>query len=198
VSTPNKRAYTDVPQYKNPFHMHELYFDEFKGLLERHFGHVEFLGQRVYCNSNIWPIRPGDNVRLLEHVIERQAQEFVLVDGAVSFQGKGFQLHYNMPADKVTREEKPLLFACGCGMLIDRLFLDAGRWDEGAFASYEDVELGGFSGVLGGNAPEGVSGFPLDPQKDSRMLDGAVGEEQARPHRGAARARASPRAIQVR
>ena len=33
VSTPNKRTYSDETQFSNPFHLHELYFDEFKELL---------------------------------------------------------------------------------------------------------------------------------------------------------------------
>jgi GT2 family glycosyltransferase len=83
-------------------------------------------------------------------ILDWSGRSIDFVDGAVSFQGKGFQLHYNVPADKVTREEKPLLFACGCAMLIDRaVFLDAGRWDEGAFAYYEDVELGWRLNLLG-------------------------------------------------
>ena len=32
VSTPNKTVYTDEPQFNNPFHVHELYFDEFREL----------------------------------------------------------------------------------------------------------------------------------------------------------------------
>lgn len=72
------------------------------------------------------------------------------VDGAVNFQGKGFQLNYDAPADSLTLEEKPLLFACGCAMLIDRaVFLEAGKWDEGTFAYYEDVELGWRLNLLG-------------------------------------------------
>src|SRR6266702_2940682 len=34
VSTPNKRLYTDEPHFNNPFHVHEVYFDEFKAELE--------------------------------------------------------------------------------------------------------------------------------------------------------------------
>jgi GT2 family glycosyltransferase len=65
------------------------------------------------------------------------------VDGAVNFEGKGFQLQYGEPASGVTLEEKPLLFACGCAMLIDRgVLAEAGGWDAGAFAYYEDLELG--------------------------------------------------------
>ncbi len=72
------------------------------------------------------------------------------VDGALNFQGKGFQLDYGAPVDRLTPEEKPLLFACGCAMLVDRAVLaDVGGWDEGAFAYYEDVELGWRLHVLG-------------------------------------------------
>ncbi len=43
-----------------------------------------------------------------------------------------------------------MLFACGCAMLVHRaVFVDAGRWDEGTFAYYEDVELGWRLNLLG-------------------------------------------------
>lgn len=45
ISTPNKRTYspnTAVPE--NPFHVKELYLDEFDELLKRHFGKVEMWG----------------------------------------------------------------------------------------------------------------------------------------------------------
>ena len=72
------------------------------------------------------------------------------VDGALNFQGKGFQLDYGAPVERLTPEEKPLLFACGCAMLVDRAVLaEVGGWDEGAFAYYEDVELGWRLHVLG-------------------------------------------------
>ena len=72
------------------------------------------------------------------------------VDGALNFQGKGFQLEYGTPVERLTPEEKPLLFACGCAMLVDRAVLaEGGGWDQGAFAYYEDVELGWRLHVLG-------------------------------------------------
>ena len=72
------------------------------------------------------------------------------VDGAVNFQGKGFQLHYDAPVDSIALDEKPLLFACGCAVLIDRgVFMSTGQWDEGTFAYYEDVELGWRLNLLG-------------------------------------------------
>ncbi len=72
------------------------------------------------------------------------------VDGALNFQGKGFQLDYGVPVAYLTPEERPLLFGCGCAMLVDRTVLaEIGAWDEGAFAYYEDVELGWRLHVLG-------------------------------------------------
>ena len=53
ISTPNKAVYTDEPQYQNPFHLKELYFDEFKTLLSCYFKNVHFLGQRIYTVSNV-------------------------------------------------------------------------------------------------------------------------------------------------
>ena len=80
VSTPNKTVYTDEPQYNNPFHVHELYFDEFRELLEKHFKSVRFLGQRIYCNSNIWPVFSGGDNKVVEYVMDRNPKEFVFVE----------------------------------------------------------------------------------------------------------------------
>jgi len=79
VSTPNKMLYTDEPQFNNPFHVHELYFDEFKALLENYFRQVEFLGQRIHCTSNMWPIFPENQTYPSEFVIERTPKEFAFV-----------------------------------------------------------------------------------------------------------------------
>jgi GT2 family glycosyltransferase/2-polyprenyl-3-methyl-5-hydroxy-6-metoxy-1,4-benzoquinol methylase len=80
VSTPNKWVYSDEPKYENPFHVHELYFDEFRALLESHFRQVRFLGQRIYCNSNMWPIFPEETAHVSEFVIERTPQEFIFTE----------------------------------------------------------------------------------------------------------------------
>ena len=53
VSTPNKKLYSDVPNYNNEFHAKEFYFEDFKNLLESYFKHVDFLGQRVEIGSYI-------------------------------------------------------------------------------------------------------------------------------------------------
>src|SRR5205085_9786990 len=79
VSTPNKTLYTDEPHFNNPYHVHELYFDEFKAELEHYFKQVKILGQRIYCNSNIWPMFPEKRTLPSEFVIERTSHEFTFV-----------------------------------------------------------------------------------------------------------------------
>jgi hypothetical protein len=84
------------------------------------------------------------------YIVDWSGTTVDFVDSAVNFQGKGFQLDYGVHVAGLTPEEKPLLFACGCAMLVNRtVFADVGGWDEGAFAYYEDVELGWRLHVLG-------------------------------------------------
>ena len=79
VSTPNKTIYSDEAKFNNPYHVHELYFDEFKAQLESHFRQVKILGQRIYCNSNLWPMYPERHTYASEFVMERGPQEFTFV-----------------------------------------------------------------------------------------------------------------------
>ncbi len=79
VSTPNKTVYSDEPQFNNPFHVHELYFDEFRELFEKYFKNVKFLGQRIYCNSNIWPVFAGEDTKVVEYVVDKNPEEFVFI-----------------------------------------------------------------------------------------------------------------------
>ena len=80
VSTPNKKVYSDDPGYKNPYHVNELYFDEFKYLLSTYFSNIYFLGQRVYAGSNIWPILPKDPSSFSEFVVGRNDQGMVFTE----------------------------------------------------------------------------------------------------------------------
>jgi GT2 family glycosyltransferase len=74
------------------------------------------------------------------------------VDAGMNFEGKGFQLDHGVPADSPTGQgaERPLLFACGGALLVDRaVYLEAGGLDEAFFAYYEDVDFGWRLWVLG-------------------------------------------------
>ncbi len=53
MSTPDKAAYSDATGYVNPFHVRELYRDQFHALLSSQFAHVRMHGQRVSFGSLI-------------------------------------------------------------------------------------------------------------------------------------------------
>jgi GT2 family glycosyltransferase len=83
-------------------------------------------------------------------ILSWDADVIDFVGGSVNCEGKGFQIDIGQPQAGRHTEERPLLFACGGAMLARRdVFLDTGGWDEGAFAYYEDVELGWRFWLLG-------------------------------------------------
>jgi ubiquinone/menaquinone biosynthesis C-methylase UbiE len=75
ISTPNKAVYTDAPDVHNPFHLKELYLDQFEGLLNRYFNNVRVLGQRVYTGSDIWAIGPHKPSSFMEVVVQKSDNE---------------------------------------------------------------------------------------------------------------------------
>ncbi len=62
MSSPNKLVYADLADHHNPFHVRELYLEEFRTLLVERFVNVAIYGQRVELLSTIQPIaqRPGE------------------------------------------------------------------------------------------------------------------------------------------
>lgn len=63
ISSPDRREYSEIPQYVNPFHVKELSRDEFDALLRRFFPYVVVSGQRMKAGSVIWPLRDGSTQR---------------------------------------------------------------------------------------------------------------------------------------
>jgi ubiquinone/menaquinone biosynthesis C-methylase UbiE len=51
VSTPDKKVYSEEPGYHNPFHLGELYREEFWDLLTASFPHVQMFEQQVLAGS---------------------------------------------------------------------------------------------------------------------------------------------------
>ncbi|OLE53168.1 MAG: hypothetical protein AUG51_14335 [Acidobacteria bacterium 13_1_20CM_3_53_8] len=56
ISSPNRLTYSDEPQYANPYHVKELYYDDLHELLSRYFKHLYFYGQRLATASFIFPL----------------------------------------------------------------------------------------------------------------------------------------------
>lgn len=57
ISSPNRLTYSDEPNYANPFHVKELYYDEFYSLLSRYFKHVCVYGQRLATGSFVYQLQ---------------------------------------------------------------------------------------------------------------------------------------------
>lgn len=47
ISTPDKYLYTDLPNHRNPYHIKEFYYSEYKDFLEKNFKYVDFYNQNV-------------------------------------------------------------------------------------------------------------------------------------------------------
>ena len=60
--------------------MKELDFEEFRMLLSRNFKHMQFLGQRVYCNSNLWTVDRRPMSPVPELFMDREAGGFFVTD----------------------------------------------------------------------------------------------------------------------
>jgi 2-polyprenyl-3-methyl-5-hydroxy-6-metoxy-1,4-benzoquinol methylase len=57
ISTPDKLSYSDIPQYKNEYHVKELYLDEFTALVQRFFKRHRLLFQGLLYGTFITPER---------------------------------------------------------------------------------------------------------------------------------------------
>lgn len=55
ISSPDKLNYADLPNTSNPFHVKELYKEEFHSLVKEYFDNVEMLSQRLVYGSLIAP-----------------------------------------------------------------------------------------------------------------------------------------------
>jgi 2-polyprenyl-3-methyl-5-hydroxy-6-metoxy-1,4-benzoquinol methylase len=68
ISSPEKHAYSIVSNYQNPFHVKELYRDEFEILMMRYFRHVAMYGQRVIYGSAIFRENSGGPIGTYETI----------------------------------------------------------------------------------------------------------------------------------
>ncbi len=59
ISTPEKLNYSDRPAYANPFHVNELYLEQFRALVGSYFKTTAMLFQKLTYGSVIVPETPG-------------------------------------------------------------------------------------------------------------------------------------------
>jgi SAM-dependent methyltransferase len=135
VSTPNKAIYHDESLEDNPFHLKELYFDEFQQLLSQHFRDVQFLGQRIHPGSSIWPIGAANSNGFREFVMDRGETDFEFLD-----QTRRVPLYFIAIASNAAAIAPP-----SGSVLMDQsdgLFQEkdqAAKWAEGQVAEREET-----------------------------------------------------------
>ena len=56
ISSPDRKTYSDETGHQNPFHVRELYRDEFEALLARHFPACRLFGQKLLFVSTLWAL----------------------------------------------------------------------------------------------------------------------------------------------
>lgn len=79
ISTPDRRLYSDATGQVNPFHQHELTYEEFSALLGGTFSHLALWGQRTITGSHLAALDPSaDNLSASEFFIERAGEEWRL------------------------------------------------------------------------------------------------------------------------
>ncbi len=77
ISTPDRRLYSDATGQVNPFHQHELTYEEFSALLEGPFPHVAFWGQRTITGSHLGALASSaEELSATEFFIERAGDEW--------------------------------------------------------------------------------------------------------------------------
>jgi ubiquinone/menaquinone biosynthesis C-methylase UbiE/glycosyltransferase involved in cell wall biosynthesis len=55
ISSPDKKEYSILPNYRNPFHVRELFKEEFEDLIRAYFKNLALLCQRIVYGSGILP-----------------------------------------------------------------------------------------------------------------------------------------------
>lgn len=93
ISSPDKKYYSDLPGYNNPFHVKELYFEDFKSLLNKYFINSHFYFQKsIICstisdhNSKSYDFFEGNyqSINSLEHPEEELYNIAISTDSTLS------------------------------------------------------------------------------------------------------------------
>ncbi len=77
ISSPDKKFFSDIPQYKNEFHVKELYKQEFYDLVKSYFSFVHLYKQGIVKGSLIYNEDGGDKSTLLFHTGDYEAVGYV-------------------------------------------------------------------------------------------------------------------------
>ena len=84
MSSPDKRTYSDIPHFINPFHVHELYFDEFDALISKYFTYSKYWYQGMYTDTYIYDKenakgRMGGRIEYVKSTEEDRAEYIIAI-----------------------------------------------------------------------------------------------------------------------
>ncbi|CAD5937982.1 tetratricopeptide repeat protein [Planktothrix agardhii] len=72
ISSPNRLVYSDLPNYQNPFHVKELYQQEFVDLLNKYFLYFTLYGQKICMGSFIYSLNDNDKYYITHYTSNDQ------------------------------------------------------------------------------------------------------------------------------
>jgi GT2 family glycosyltransferase/glycosyltransferase involved in cell wall biosynthesis/SAM-dependent methyltransferase len=77
ISSPDKREYSDKAGLHNPFHVKELYREEFEALLGKHFRHARYFGQRVLYGSALFLEAPAQELEFHDVALDSKSRDIL-------------------------------------------------------------------------------------------------------------------------
>lgn len=86
ISSPDRHEYSDVPGYRNPYHVKELYREEFEALLGRHFRSYQLYGQRMRLASTVFAAdaQPDASGLLANYIVDADGSTLAQSAGVIA------------------------------------------------------------------------------------------------------------------
>lgn len=115
ISTPDKKSYTDETGFKNPFHVKELYLDEFKTLISSYFKNTYYYYQNTFKGSIIKSEEGGGNFKLFDgdfnrlNLVERiqiKPMYFIAIASDSEISNDGESIFFSPEIEMRDKEEK--------------------------------------------------------------------------------------------
>ena len=87
LSSPNRLTYSDQPNYSNPYHVKELYYDELCILLEKYFKYTQIYGQKLEASSFVYPLENSqqNNYKAFSGDVENIFQRVAILNSPIYF-----------------------------------------------------------------------------------------------------------------
>lgn len=67
ISSPNRLVYSDMANYNNPFHVKELYEEEFVNLLNKYFQYSALYGQKISMGSFVYALKDSNKYQITNY-----------------------------------------------------------------------------------------------------------------------------------